>query len=58
MRGWPVATIAFYGADANRASEVVVGIVASEHRHAGAPLTANDCEKMRDAADTRTAKKI
>jgi hypothetical protein len=31
MRGWPVATIAFYGPDASRATKVVVGIVPSEH---------------------------
>jgi hypothetical protein len=31
IRGWPAATIAFYGPDASRASKVVVGIVASEH---------------------------
>jgi hypothetical protein len=35
MRGWPAATIAFYGPDANRASKVVVGIVASEHTEVG-----------------------
>jgi hypothetical protein len=35
MRGWPAATIAFYGPDANRASKVVVGIVASEHAEVG-----------------------
>ncbi|MEA2236987.1 MAG: hypothetical protein QOC81_1711 [Thermoanaerobaculia bacterium] len=29
-RGYPVATIAFYGPDASRASKVVVGIVRSE----------------------------
>jgi hypothetical protein len=31
MRGWPAATIAFYGPDASRATKVVVGIVRSEH---------------------------
>src|SRR5271166_426711 len=35
MHGWPVATIAFYGPDASRASKVVVGIVASEHAEVG-----------------------
>ena len=35
MRGRPAATIAFYGPDANRASKVVVGIVASEHAELG-----------------------
>ena len=31
MRGWPVATIAFYGPDASRATKVVVGIILSEN---------------------------
>ena len=35
IRGWPAATIAFYGPDSNRASKVVVGIVASEHAEVG-----------------------
>jgi hypothetical protein len=35
MRGWPAATIAFYGPDVSRASKVVVGIVASEHAEVG-----------------------
>jgi hypothetical protein len=30
MRGWPAATIAFYGPDAKRATKVAVGIV-TEH---------------------------
>jgi len=30
FRGWPVATIAFYGPDLSRASKVAVGIVAFE----------------------------
>ncbi|MGO9174078.1 MAG: hypothetical protein ACLP7P_19230 [Rhodomicrobium sp.] len=30
MRGWPVATIAFYGPDLSRASKVAVGILAYE----------------------------
>jgi hypothetical protein len=30
MRGWPAATIAFYGPDLSRASKVAVGIVPSE----------------------------
>jgi hypothetical protein len=33
-RGWPLATVAFYGPDASRASKVVVGIVHSEHEEA------------------------
>ena len=35
MRGWPVATIAFYGPDLDRASKVAVGIVATEGAEAG-----------------------
>jgi hypothetical protein len=31
MRGWPVATIAFYGPDLSRASKVTVGIVPAEN---------------------------
>ena len=30
MRGWPAATIAFYGPDVDRASKVAVGIVPYE----------------------------
>ena len=30
MRGWPVATIAFYGPDASRATKVVVSIIPTE----------------------------
>jgi hypothetical protein len=35
MRGWPAATIAYYGLDAGHASKVVVGIIASEHAGVG-----------------------
>src|SRR5215468_5218984 len=31
MRGWPVATITFYGPDASRATKVVVSIIPAEH---------------------------
>jgi hypothetical protein len=31
MRGWPVATIAFYGPDASRATKVVVSIIPAAH---------------------------
>src|SRR5215475_2388036 len=31
MRGWPVATIAFYGPDASRATKAVVSIIPNEH---------------------------
>jgi len=30
VRGWPIATIAFYGPDLSRATKVAVGIVPSE----------------------------
>jgi hypothetical protein len=30
LRGWPVATVAYYGPDLSRASKVAVGIVAYE----------------------------
>jgi hypothetical protein len=30
MRGWPVATIAFYGPSLSRATKVAVGIIPSE----------------------------
>jgi hypothetical protein len=38
-RGWPIATIAYYGPDLSRASKVAVGILPSE----GAPV-----DQMRD----------
>jgi hypothetical protein len=31
MRGWPIATIAFYGPNLSRATKVAVGIVKSEN---------------------------
>jgi hypothetical protein len=53
MRGWPVATVAFYGPDASRASKVVVGIVTSENEEA---------DEMRDwkldAGDVRNDPRI
>jgi len=33
-RGWPLATIAFYGPDAGRATKVAVGIIRSENAEA------------------------
>jgi hypothetical protein len=30
MRGWPIATIAYYGPDASRATKVVVSIIPTE----------------------------
>lgn len=35
-RGYPVATVAYYGPDASRASKVAVGIIPAEHEPAGA----------------------
>ena len=35
MRGWPAATIAFYGPDTSRASKVAVGIIPSESAEVG-----------------------
>jgi hypothetical protein len=34
LRGWPVATVAFYGPDLSRASKVAVGIMPSEDAEA------------------------
>jgi hypothetical protein len=31
MRGWPVATIAFYGPDLSRASKVAVSVIPHEN---------------------------
>ena len=31
MRGWPVATVAFYGPNLNQATKVTVGIVPAEN---------------------------
>jgi hypothetical protein len=35
MRGWPVATIAFYGPNLTRATKVAVGIVPAENAEVG-----------------------
>jgi hypothetical protein len=35
LRGWPLATIAFYGADLSKATKVAVGIVPSENAEVG-----------------------
>ena len=35
MRGWPLATVAFYGPDLSRATKVAVGIVKSEPEGVG-----------------------
>jgi len=48
MRGWPAATIAFYGPDSNRASKVVVGIIASENAEVG-----EMCDWKLDVGDVR-----
>ncbi|HYV41406.1 MAG TPA: hypothetical protein VEO02_06410 [Thermoanaerobaculia bacterium] len=34
FRGYPLATIAYYGPDATRATKVAVGIIAGEHQEA------------------------
>jgi len=39
MRGWPVATIAFYGPNLNQATKVAVGIILSENEE---PLEVQD----------------
>jgi hypothetical protein len=44
MRGWPVATVAFYGPNLSRASKVAVGIVPSENA---------DVKAMRDWTSDR-----
>jgi hypothetical protein len=57
MRGWPVATIAFYGPNLSQATKVAVGILLRE---------GGDVEKMRDwkldggdvRADPRIAREI
>src|SRR5262249_49096497 len=35
MRGWPIATIAYYGPDASRATKVVVSVIPNEHMEPG-----------------------
>jgi hypothetical protein len=35
MRGWPIATIAYYGPDASRATKVVVCVIPSEDAEPG-----------------------
>jgi len=35
MRGWPIATIAYYGPDASRATKVVVSVIPNEHAEPG-----------------------
>ncbi len=49
MRGWPVATIAFYGPNLSQATKVAVGIIPSETAE---PLEVRDW-KMEDG-DVRT----
>src|SRR5574338_1140113 len=56
FRGYPVATVAFYGPDDRRASKVAVGIVLSD----GAEVTAlerwfSDQHDVRDDVDITTA---
>jgi hypothetical protein len=35
MRGWPLATIAFYGPNLSQATKAAVGIIPSENEEAG-----------------------
>jgi len=35
LRGWPLATIAFYGPNLNQATKVAVGIVPTENSKVG-----------------------
>jgi hypothetical protein len=49
MRGWPVATVAFYGPNLSRASKVAVGIVPAEN----ADVTAMR-DWTSDSSDVRT----
>src|SRR5258707_837888 len=46
LRGWPIATIAFYGPNLSQATKVTVGIVPSENA---------EVEELRDVAGARPA---
>ena len=54
MRGWPVATLAFYGPNLGRATKVAVGIVPSENaepeRDAGLAVETGDVRTDIDVA--------
>jgi hypothetical protein len=53
MRGWPVATIAFYGPNPTRATKVAVGIIPSEGAE---PTEMRDCRwKPATCATTLTS---
>jgi len=53
MRGWPVATIAFYGPNSSRATKVAVGIIPSQNAEAD-PLR----DWKVDSGDIRTDREI
>ena len=53
MRGWPVATIAFYGPNSSRATKVAVGIIPSQNAEAD-PMHAWNV----DRGDIRTDREI
>jgi hypothetical protein len=53
FRGYPVATVAFYGPDAGRASKVAVGIVEGQREEAS-----NLARWVSDDTDVRSDKRI
>ncbi len=57
LRGWPVATIAFYGPNLSRATKVAVGIVPSEHA-AAEELRAWNVERGDIRSDPEIAREI
>src|SRR5208283_4313755 len=57
VRGWPIATIAFYGPDLSRATKVAVGIVPSEDAEV-AELRAWKVDRGDIRADPAIAKEI
>jgi len=56
-RGWPIATIAFYGPNLNQATKVVVGIVTSENAQAE-PLRDWKVDRGDIRADAAVAREI
>jgi hypothetical protein len=58
LRGWPLATIAFYGPNLSQATKAAVGIMPSENAEVGQPRPAHDarcrgrCVLGGSAADT------
>ena len=57
LRGWPMATIAFYGPNLSRATKVAVGIVPSEHA-AAEELRAWNVERGDIRSDPEIAREI